>query len=75
MTKNQSKDQLAVGDEVTWSSHGSTVSGKVEKKIVERTDAAGRIVDASPEDPQYLVRSDESGKTAVHKPAALRRKS
>ncbi|MEU9834595.1 DUF2945 domain-containing protein [Streptosporangium sp. NPDC048047] len=67
-------DELSVGDEVTWNSHGSTVSGKVEKKITERTEAAGRVVDASPDEPQYLVRSDESGRSAVHRPSALRRR-
>jgi hypothetical protein len=30
-------------------------------------------VRASKEDPQYLVRSDKSGGTAVHKPSALKK--
>lgn len=63
------------GDRVEWSSHGGTAVGTVEKKITERTEAAGRTVDASPEEPQYLVRSEKSGGTAVHKPEALRRRS
>jgi hypothetical protein len=29
-------------------------------------------VRASPEEPQYLVRSEKSGGVAVHKPSALR---
>ncbi|MGW5470289.1 DUF2945 domain-containing protein [Streptomyces chartreusis] len=62
------------GDEVTWNSHGSTTEGTVERKITRRTEAAGRTVDASPEDPQYKVRSDRSGRSAVHKPSALRKK-
>ncbi|MFF5482118.1 DUF2945 domain-containing protein [Streptomyces sp. NPDC012935] len=66
--------QLTQGDEVTWRSHGSTTEGKVERKITRRTEAAGRTVDASPEDPQYEVRSARSGRSAVHKPSALRRK-
>ncbi|MFC4530732.1 DUF2945 domain-containing protein [Sphaerisporangium dianthi] len=65
---------MAVGDEVTWKSHGSTASGKVEEKITERTERAGRVVDASDEEPQYLVRSEKSGKSAVHKASALRKK-
>ncbi|MFD8423830.1 DUF2945 domain-containing protein [Streptomyces sp. NPDC059466] len=63
------------GDKVTWNSHGSTASGTVEKKITRRTEAAGRTVDASPDEPQYEVRSDTSGRTAVHKPSALKKKS
>ena len=62
------------GDKVEWNSHGSTAEGVVEKKITSRTEEAGRTVDASPEEPQYLVRSDKSGGTAVHKPGALRRR-
>ncbi|GAB3840726.1 DUF2945 domain-containing protein [Kribbella italica] len=61
------------GDVVEWDSHGGTAHGTVERKITERTQAGGRTVDASPEEPQYLVRSDKSGNTAVHKPSALRR--
>ena len=62
------------GDEVKWKSHGSTASGKVEKEITEDTEAAGRTVRASKDDPQYQVRSEKSGRTAVHKPSALRKK-
>ncbi len=65
---------LHQGEEVAWSSHGSETTGKVEKKITERTEAAGRTVDASSDDPQYQVRSDKSGRSAVHKPSALKKK-
>ncbi|MEU3415074.1 MULTISPECIES: hypervirulence associated TUDOR domain-containing protein [unclassified Streptomyces] len=64
----------AEGDQVAWRSHGSETTGTVEKKITERTEASGRTVDASPDAPQYEVRSDKSGRTAVHKPSALKRK-
>ncbi|MFE4580062.1 hypervirulence associated TUDOR domain-containing protein [Streptomyces chartreusis] len=66
--------RLAQSEEVTWNSHGSTTEGTVERKITRRTDAAGRTVDASPEDPQYEVRSARSGRSAVHEPSALRKK-
>jgi hypothetical protein len=45
--------------------------GRVEGKITEDTEAAGRQVRASEDDPQYLVKSDKSGGEAVHKPSAL----
>ena len=61
------------GDRVEWDSHGGTAVGTVEEKITSRTEAAGRTVDASEDEPQYLVRSEKSGGTAVHKPGALRR--
>ncbi|SFF59100.1 DUF2945 domain-containing protein [Blastococcus tunisiensis] len=62
---------LSAGDHVTWQSHGSTTEGTVEREITEDTEASGRTVRASEDDPQYEVRSDKSGRTAVHKPAAL----
>lgn len=68
MAKDVSK-----GDHVTWQSHGSTTEGTVEREITEDTEASGRTVRASEGDPQYEVRSDKSGKTAVRKPGALRR--
>ncbi|MFI8306311.1 DUF2945 domain-containing protein [Streptomyces sp. NPDC085927] len=67
--------RLRKGDQVSWSSHGQSVLGKVKKKITERTEAAGRTVDASKEEPQYEVESDKSGRRAVHKPRSLRKKS
>lgn len=62
------------GDQVTWQSHGSTAEGEVVRKITSDTELAGRIVRASKDDPQYLVRSDASGGEAVHRPSALTRK-
>ncbi|MEU3844285.1 DUF2945 domain-containing protein [Streptomyces sp. NPDC028635] len=72
--KKKSDDRLDKGDEVTWKSHGSSTEGTVEREITRRTKAAGRTVDASPDDPQYEVRSEKSGRTAVHKPSALHKK-
>ena len=60
------------GDDVTWKSHGQNVHGTVEQKITKRTEAAGRTVDASKDDPQYKVKSDKTGREAVHKPGALK---
>ena len=67
--------EIRNGDKVTWKGHGGTAEGTVERKITEDTEKAGRTVRASPDDPQYLVRSDKSGGTAVHKPSALEKKS
>ncbi|OBF55501.1 hypothetical protein A5756_12505 [Mycobacterium sp. 852002-53434_SCH5985345] len=60
------------GDKVEWRSHGSTVRGTVEGEITSDTEAAGRTVRASEDEPQYKVRSDKTGADAVHKPGALR---
>jgi Hypervirulence associated proteins TUDOR domain len=65
--------EFTKGDRVEWSSHGGTADGEVVRKITSDTEAAGRTVRASPDEPQYLVRSDNGGE-AVHKPDALRKK-
>ncbi|MGY1651143.1 DUF2945 domain-containing protein [Geodermatophilus sp. SYSU D01119] len=67
-------DDFTKGDHVTWNSHGSKAEGEVTKKITKETEAGGRKVKASPDEPQYEVKSDKSGGTAVHKPSALDKK-
>lgn len=61
------------GDKVEWQSHGTTVTGTVQREITSDTEAAGRSVRASRDEPQYQVRSDKTGADAVHKPSALKR--
>ena len=63
--------EFAKGDKVRWRSHGSHAEGEILEKIVSDTEAGGRTVRASRDEPQYLVRSDKSGAEAVHKPDAL----
>jgi hypothetical protein len=64
-------DDLKKGDHVTWKSHGGTAEGTVERKLTSDTEASGRTVRASQDEPQYEVHSEKSGRTAVHKPGAL----
>ncbi|GGX72999.1 DUF2945 domain-containing protein [Streptomyces minutiscleroticus] len=71
MAKDKDLDK---GDKVSWKSHGSTVPGRIKKKITERTKAAGRTVDASRDEPQYEVESEKSGRSAVHRPGALKKR-
>ena len=61
------------GDKVKWKSHGGEAVGHVERKMTSATQAAGRTVKASEDQPQCLVRSEKSGGDAVHKPSALLR--
>ena len=65
---------LEQGDKAEWKSHGSKAVGEVERKITSDTEASGRTVRASEDEPQYEVRSEKSGRTAVHKPEALKKK-
>ena len=60
------------GDHVSWQTHGTTTHGHIVQEITSDTEAVGRTVRATDDDPQYLVTSDKTGRQAVHRPAALR---
>ncbi len=66
-------DDVKKGDHVTWKSHGGEAEGTVQKKITKDTEAGGRTVKASSDEPQFEVKSEKSGGTAVHKPSALKK--
>jgi hypothetical protein len=66
-------DEFKHGDRVEWESSQGTIAGKVEKKITEPIDIKKHHVDASAADPQYLVKSDKTGKEAAHKPESLKK--
>jgi hypothetical protein len=68
-----SEKALHPGDHVKWSSRQGTVTGSVEKKLTKPTDIKGHHVAASPENPEYLVKSDKTGAEAAHKPSALKK--
>jgi hypothetical protein len=61
------------GDKVAWDTPQGETHGVVEKKLTSETHIKGHKVAASPDNPEYLVKSDKSGKEAAHKPDALRK--
>jgi hypothetical protein len=64
---------LKTGDRVAWQSSGGGSVGRVERKLTSPGKIKGHEVAASEDNPEYLVRSETSGKIAAHKPSALRR--
>lgn len=72
-------DEFAPGDRVEWNAHGGKTTskgkavGRVIRKLTKPTRIKSHEVKASPENPEYLVRSDTSGGEAAHKPGALRK--
>jgi len=69
MTKN-----LKAGDKVAWNTSQGETTGKVVRKQTSSTKIKGHEVKASPDNPEYIVRSDKSGAEAAHKPEALRKR-
>jgi DUF2945 family protein len=64
---------LKSGDKVSWDSSGGHSVGKVVKKQTSPTQIKGHKVAASKDNPQYIVKSDKSGKVAAHKPGELKK--
>lgn len=65
--------ELKPGDPVEWDSSGGHSTGKVVRKQTTPTEIKGHKVAASEDNPEYIVRSDKSGKEAAHKPEALKK--
>lgn len=61
------------GDRVEWNFRGHAVTGRVRRRVVERTEVDGQTFNASKKDPRYLVRADKTGKETLRRPATLRR--
>ena len=59
------------GDRVCWESSGGHSEGRVVRKLSAPIRIKGHRVAASPENPEYLVRSD-TGAEAAHRPGALK---
>jgi hypothetical protein len=45
--------------------------GQGKEKLTSETQVGGQRIDASEDDPRYLVESEKSGKEAAHKPDSL----
>jgi Hypervirulence associated proteins TUDOR domain len=65
--------KLKRGDRVEWSFRGRPVVGRVQRRLTARTEIAGQVVAASPEDPRYVVKTEKSGRLTTRRPAALRK--
>lgn len=61
------------GDHVQWNSEAGRVSGVIVKKVVSDIRFKGYVHHASRDEPQYIIKSDETEHIAIHKGRALRR--
>jgi hypothetical protein len=67
--------ELKPGHQVEWDTSQGTTHGEVVRKQTSETQIKGHKVAATPDEPQFIVRSAKSGKLAAHRPEELRRKS
>ena len=63
---------FAVGDRVSWNSEAGRVSGTITKVHVRDVDYKGYTHHASPDNPQYEIKSDKMVHVALHKSSALK---
>jgi Hypervirulence associated proteins TUDOR domain len=63
--------ELHKGDRVEWNTSQGKTEGTIEKKLTEPMEIKKHHVEASEDNPQYLVKSEKTGKEAAHKPESL----
>jgi hypothetical protein len=61
-----------IGDHVTWNSEAGRVTGRIIKVHLKDTDYKGYTHHATPDNPQYEIKSDKSDHIALHKSSALK---
>jgi Hypervirulence associated proteins TUDOR domain len=63
--------EFTQGDRVKWNTPQDETYGKVKKKLTSTTEVGGQKVNASEDDPRYLIESEKSSNEAAHKPDSL----
>jgi hypothetical protein len=63
--------RFKVGDHVSWNSEAGRVSGTIVKIHKKDFDYKGHTHRASPDDPQYEIKSDKTDHVAAHKGKVL----
>ena len=62
-----------VGDRVSWNSEAGRVTGKIIRVVRKEIEFKGHRVHATPDDPQYEIKSEKTDHIAMHKGSALRK--
>ena len=73
MKPEPKRRRFRVGDHVRWNSEAGPVSGRIIRIHTRDTQYKGYRRHASPEEPQYEIKSDKTDHVAMHKGSALRK--
>ena len=65
------KKRFEVGDHVSWNSEAGRVSGRIIRVHTADVGYKGYTHHASPDEPQYEIKSDKTDHIAMHKGSAL----
>ena len=66
-------EDLSVGDHIARKTSQGRTTGVIKRKLTSPMTIKGHHVAASPDNPEYLVVTDERGAEAAHKPEALQK--
>ncbi len=69
---DKANESFKVGDQVTWNSEAGHVSGTIIRVHTSDVDYKGHVHRASPEAPQYEIKSNKTDHIAMHRPGALK---
>jgi hypothetical protein len=61
------------GDKVEWQTSQGRTEGTVTRKVTSAAKAGEHVAKATPDSPQYEVKSAKTGKPAIHKASALKK--
>ena len=64
--------KFAVRDHVLWNSEAGEVAGTIIRVHLKNVEFKGYTHHATPDDPQYEIKSDKSEHIALHKGSALK---
>ena len=64
-------DNFKVGEKVRWNSEAGYVSGVIVRVHMSNVEFKGYIHHASPQQPQYEIKSNKTDHVAIHKGSAL----
>jgi DUF2945 family protein len=67
------KGRFKVGDRVSWNSEAGRVIGRIIEIVTSEIEFKGYRVHASPEDPQYKIKSEKTDHVAMHRGSAIRK--
>ena len=65
--------RFEVGEHVSWNSEAGRVSGRIIRVHTRDFDYKGYTHHATPDEPQYEIKSDKTDHIAAHKGSALRK--
>ncbi|MBD6620680.1 DUF2945 domain-containing protein [Komarekiella sp. 'clone 1'] len=66
-------EQFKTGDKVEWKALQGVKTGEVVQKLTSPTNLRGNHIAASVDNPEYVVKSDQTRNEAAHKPDTLKK--